>query len=362
MWNACATIFDVASAELKAQEVEAQLGSGEVWNDVQLAQKLTAELASLKAVVSQWGELNDKLEELAMFAEMASPDNQGEVEEVEAIYRELVHGLEKAEIASLMTGDFDGSDAILSMHAGAGGVDAQDWTSMLARMYTRWAEREGFKVELAESSPAEEAGIHSATLIVHGTNAFGWLSSERGVHRLVRISPFDQQHRRHTSFAKVEVVPELTDEVEVNIRPEDLKVDTYHSQGAGGQHVNKTESAVRITHIPTGVVVACQNERSQYQNRDIAMRMLRSRLYAMQLEQRQSTLDAVRGENREAAWANQIRNYVLQPYTMVKDRRTACECTNVQAVLEGDLSAFMVAWLEARARLGREPGLNDDVG
>lgn len=290
-----------------------------------------------------------------MFAEMASPENEEETAEVENSYRELLHVLEKAETASLMNGEFDQSAAILTVHAGAGGVDAQDWARMLARMYLRWAEREGFKADMVENSPAEEGGIHSATMIISGRFAFGWLSSERGVHRLVRLSPFDAAHRRHTSFAKVDVVPELSDEVALDIRPEDLKVDTYRSQGAGGQHVNKTESAIRITHIPTGVVVACQNERSQHQNREVAMRMLRSRLYAMQREQRQNTLDAVRGENRDAAWANQIRNYVLQPYTMVKDRRTSQECTNVQAVLDGDVSQFMTAWLEERARLGCEP-------
>lgn len=338
--------------------MEAQLGVSETWNDPALAQKLTAELAGYRATIDQWQKLQDKLEEVELYAEMAEADTPEEQELIQ-VHRELLHELEKAEIASLMSGEFDKSNAVLTVHAGAGGVDAQDWTSMLARMYVRWAEREGFKVEMVENSPADEAGIHSASFIITGRFAFGWLSSERGVHRLVRISPFDAAHRRHTSFAKVDVVPELADDIEVNIRPEDLKVDTYHSQGAGGQHVNKTESAIRITHIPTGVVVACQNERSQHQNREVAMRMLRSSLYAMQREQRQNTLDSVRGENREAAWANQIRNYVLQPYTMVKDRRTNQECTNVQGVLEGDLSPFMSAWLEARARLGREPQIND---
>lgn len=356
---ACATIFDIDTVLLKSQELEAQLGTSEAWSDAKQAQKLTSELAGYKAIIEQWQSLQNGLEELEMFAEMASADSEDEVAEVENAYLGLIHNLEKAEIASLMNGEYDSSAAIVTVHAGAGGVDAQDWTGMLARMYLRWAESEGLKAELVEESPAEEAGIHSATIIVTGRFAFGWLSSERGVHRLVRISPFDAAHRRHTSFAKVDVVPELDDDVNIEIRPEDIKVDTYRSQGAGGQHVNKTESAIRITHIPTGVVVACQNERSQHQNREVAMRMLRSRLFAMQREQRQSTLDAVRGENREAAWANQIRNYVLQPYTMVKDRRTGKECTNVQAVLEGEVTPFMSSWLEARARLGREPSVSD---
>jgi peptide chain release factor 2 len=313
-------------------------------------------------VADQWDRLSAGLEEFELYLEMASDEKPEELAEVERAHQALEHELEKAETAALMSGEYDRATAILTVHAGAGGVDAQDWAEMLLRMYLRWAEREGLKAEVVDVSAAEEAGVHSATAIVSGPFAFGLLSSERGVHRLVRISPFDQQKRRHTAFAKVDVLPELADEVPVEIRPEDLKVDTYRSQGAGGQHVNKTESAIRITHLPTGTVVACQNERSQHSNRETAMRMLRSKLFELQLAERQGRLDAVRGENREAAWANQIRNYVLQPYTMVKDRRTGAESGDVQSVLDGNLTSFMRSWLEARARLGREPVPTDGGG
>ena len=306
-------------------------------------------------MADQWDRLASKLEEFELYLDMATEDKADEVAEVERAHQDLEQELSRAETTALMSGEFDRSTAIVTVHAGAGGIDAQDWAEMLLRMYLRWAEREGLKAEVVDISPAEEAGVHSATAIISGPFAFGLLSSERGVHRLVRISPFDQQKRRHTAFAKVDVLPELQDEGPVEIRPEELKVDTYRSQGAGGQHVNKTESAIRITHLPTGIVVACQNERSQHSNRDTAMRLLRSKLFELQQQERQGRLDAVRGENREAAWANQIRNYVLQPYTMVKDRRTGAEDGNVQAVLDGAVTPFMRAWLEARARLGREP-------
>ncbi len=343
----------------KIEEIEARFGSGDIWNDPEAARKLNEELSSYKGIADKWGSIADRLEEIEMFAEMASPDNEAEAAEVDNLYNELMRDLEHMETRALMSGEFDKYDAILTVHAGAGGVDAQDWTEMLLRMYLRWAENEGFKADVADISPAEEDGIHSATAIIRGPMAFGMLSSERGVHRLVRISPYDAAKRRHTSFAKVEVVPDISDDIKIDIRPEDLKVDTYRSQGAGGQHVNKTESAIRITHIPTGIIVACQNERSQHSNRETAMRMLRARLYEMQEAERRGVLDSAKGENREAAWANQIRNYVLQPYTMVKDRRTGCECGNVQGVLDGDLNKFMIAWLEARAQLGREPSASD---
>lgn len=305
--------------------------------------------------MDQWDRLTEKLEELEVYLELASDEEPEAVAAVETTSAELESLLEKAETAALMSGEYDRATAIVTVHAGAGGVDAQDWAEMLLRMYLRWAEKEGLSAEVVDISRAEEAGVHSATAIFSGPFAFGLMSSERGTHRLVRISPFDQQKRRHTAFAAVDVVPELEADAKVEIRPEDLKVDTYRSQGAGGQHVNKTESAIRITHLPTGIVVACQNERSQHSNRDTAMRILRAKLRELQVQEREDKLAAVRGESGEAAWANQIRNYVLQPYTMVKDRRTGAESTNVQGVLDGDVTAFMRAWLEARARLGRPP-------
>lgn len=274
--------------------------------------------------------------------------------EVEQTSARLERELERAETTALLSGEFDESPAILTIHAGSGGTDAQDWAQILLRMYLRWGEAEGFKVELADSSPAE-AGIHSATVFITGPQAYGRLRSERGVHRLVRISPFDQARRRHTSFAKVDIVPEIEEAKEVEVRAEDLRVDTFRSSGAGGQHVNKTDSAVRLTHLPTGLVVACQNERSQHANRDTAMRILKARLFELEQQSRTERLADLRGENTDAAWGHQIRNYVLHPYSVVKDRRTGVEESNVQAVLDGDLNPFMRAFLEACARLGREP-------
>lgn len=357
--NACATIFDLDQVERKIAEIEAQFADGDIWNDNGAVQKLNAELAKYKSISERCRELRAALEDAEIAVELGEADNQDDVDEAQRLCERLRRDLEHAEVISLLNGEYDSSSAILTLHAGAGGVDAQDWTEMLLHMYIRWAEKEGYKAVLAEYSPAEEAGIHSATLLISGFYPFGMLSSEHGVHRLVRISPYDAAHRRHTSFAKVEVVPELPDDVKIDLKPEDLKIDTYRSQGAGGQHVNKTESAIRITHIPTGTVAACQNERSQHSNKETALRMLKAKLLELQREQRQETLDNVKGENREAAWANQIRNYVMQPYTMVKDRRTAFEDTDVGGVLEGKLNGFMVSWLSARTRLGHPPAAGE---
>jgi peptide chain release factor 2 len=277
-------------------------------------------------------------------------DGQSDVE------KELNQGLEhlgsdlaKLELATLLSGEFDGNDVIASLHAGAGGTESQDWAEMLLRMYLRWGERQGFDIELDEVNPGEEAGIKSATFIVRGPNAYGILSAERGVHRLVRISPFDASSRRHTSFASLDVVPLLSDDVEVEIDPKDLRVDTYRSSGAGGQHVNVTDSAVRITHIPTGVTAACQNERSQLQNRAVAMRILKARLADMARRQREEKIENLRGERRDIEFGSQIRSYVLHPYRMVKDHRTGVEVGDVDRVLDGDLDRFIEAYLRYRA-------------
>jgi peptide chain release factor 2 len=294
------------------------------------------------------------LQEAEFFAEMAAEEGGADLAEVDASVAELDKLLEKAETQALLSGEYDQSAAILNVHSGSGGDDAQDWAQMLLRMYLRWGADEGLKMDLVESSPGEH-GIHSATIMVSGENAYGLLRSERGVHRLVRISPFDSAKRRHTSFAKVDVVPELEKAREIEIKSEDLRVDTYRSSGAGGQHVNKTDSAIRITHLPTGTVVACQNERSQHANRDTAMRMLKSKLFDLQQQQRKEHLSELRGENTDAAWGYQIRNYVLHPYSIVKDRRTGAEEGNVQAVLDGRLHKFITSYLEACVRLGREP-------
>ena len=265
--------------------------------------------------------------------------------EIDAIEREL----ESQEVLALLSGEFDENPAILEIHPGEGGTDSQDWAEILLRMYTRWAERRGFKYELLEASPGDEAGIKSATLTVEGRHAYGLLSAERGVHRLVRISPFDAAKRRHTSFASVDVTPEVAEDVAVEINDDDLRIDTYRSSGAGGQHVNVTDSAVRITHLPTGIVVSCQNERSQMQNKAVAMRVLKSRLVQRAREERQAEMQALKGEQRDIGFGSQIRSYVIHPYQMVKDHRTALEAGNVQAVLDGDLDRFIEAQLKKRA-------------
>ncbi len=355
---ACATIFDLDLAREKISELQNALSQEGVWDDPESATKLSKELDANQRLLADWRVVEERFQELELYLELAQEDNPDEMEAVDSTCSDLDQELSRLERRVLLSGEFDTSSAILSVHAGTGGLDAQDWADMLLRMYLRWAQKEGYKVELADVSPAE-VGIHSATVFVQGEGAYGSLRSERGVHRLVRISPFDQAKRRHTSFAKVEVLPEIEGDLEVDIRAEDIKVDTYRSSGAGGQHVNKTDSAVRITHIPTGIVVSCQNERSQHANRLTAMRLLKARLFELQREQHEAKLSQLKGEHREAAWANQIRNYVLHPYTQVKDRRTGAETTDVKAVLDGDIDMFIRAYLEAYARLGREPQPGD---
>jgi len=309
-----------------------------------------------QGLLASWSDLEQKLGELELFLEMVDPDNPSDVKELEKTSADLQKTLEKLETASLLAGELDSCPCMVTVHAGAGGTDAQDWAEMLLRMYLRWAEKSGYPVELADSSPGEEAGIHSATFFINAPQAYGLMRSERGAHRLVRISPFDQAKRRHTAFAKVDVLPEIDDpEIEIDIRSEDLKVDTFRSSGAGGQHVNKTESAIRITHVPSGIIVACQNERSQQSNRLTAMRMLKAQLYELEKQERQQRLNDIRGENRDAAWGNQIRSYVMHPYTQVKDRRTGLAVTDVYGVLDGAIDPFIRAYLEACVRLGREP-------
>ncbi len=286
--------------------------------------------------------------ELSGLLEMAVEENEEELlEEIQSGVAALEKGVDELELTTMLCGEYDNSNVYLTIHPGAGGTESQDWAEMLLRMYVRWAERHGFKVEFMEYQEGDEAGIKSATLYISGENAFGYLRSEKGVHRLVRISPFDASGRRHTSFVSVDIVPDIEDQIEVEIRPEDLKIDTYRSSGAGGQHVNKTESAVRITHIPTGIVVACQNERSQFQNRDRAMNMLKAKLYEYQRQQQEAKMAQIKGEYSEIAWGNQIRSYVFCPYTMVKDHRTEAETGNVQAVMDGEIDLFIEAYLKS---------------
>lgn len=254
--------------------------------------------------------------------------------------------LEQLKLETLLSGRYDRSNAILSLHAGAGGTEAQDWVGILLRMYTRWAESKKYKVKTLDLLPGDEAGVKSATILIEGINAFGYLKTEKGVHRLVRISPFDSASRRHTSFASADVMPEIDDDIEIDIKPEDLRIDTFRAGGAGGQHVNKTDSAVRITHLPTGIVASCQNERSQQSNRNTAMKILKSRLFDMYQEEQQKELDKIRGVQKEIAWGSQIRSYIFHPYSMVKDHRTNVEKGNVQAVVDGDIDVFINAYLK----------------
>jgi len=276
-------------------------------------------------------------------------EDESIISEIEKDFKEFKKDYEDLRLQTLLTGPYDKNNAILTLHAGAGGTEAQDWAQMLLRMYTRWAERKGFKVSILDYLDGDEAGIKSVTIQVEGENAYGYLKAEKGVHRLVRISPFDAGGRRHTSFASLDVMPELSDEVEVEINPEDLRIDTYRSSGAGGQHVNKTESAVRITHLPTGVVVSCQNERSQHQNKDTAMRMLKSKLMVLKEREQKEKIEDLKGVQLEIAWGSQIRSYVFCPYTMVKDHRTNYEEGNVDSIMDGELDGMINSYLSSIA-------------
>lgn len=321
------------------------------WDDQEKAQKIVQRAANLKDRVSVFQELAKDFEDLGVLVEL------GEEEEDEALAVEVGEGLESVsrrvaemELAVLLSGPYDRGNAIMALHAGAGGTEAQDWAEMLLRMYTRWAECHRFKVEVLDLLPGDEAGTKSATIEVIGPSAYGYLRSEKGVHRLVRISPFDAAGRRHTSFASVDVLPEVDDDVIVQINQEDLRIDTFRSGGAGGQHVNKTDSAVRITHLPSGIVVSCQNERSQLSNRMASMKMLKAKLIDLELRKKEAELAALRSDHQEIAWGSQIRSYVFHPYSLVKDHRTGEETGNVNAVMDGELDPFIAAYLKEKAR------------
>lgn len=307
------------------------------------------ERTHLEHAVTGYRKLESDLEDALTLIELGEAEGDDEsIAEGEAQLRDLRERVEKQQLESLLSGEADANDCYLEIHAGAGGTEAQDWAAMLMRMYTRWAEAHGYKVEVLEESPGEEAGIKSVTLQIAGHNAYGWLKTESGVHRLVRISPFDSSARRHTSFSSVWVYPVVDDTIEIEINPADCRVDTYRASGAGGQHVNRTDSAVRITHMPTGIVVQCQSERSQHKNRDQAWKMLRARLYELELQKREEAAQAEAESKSEIGWGHQIRSYVLQPYQMVKDLRTNVETSDTAGVLDGDLDRFMAAALAAR--------------
>ena len=333
-------------------ELEKLASDPSLWDDQNEARKVTSELSVVKDDIDLLEGLESRLSDVEVLYELGREESDDSVEaEVEAGLAALIKEFDALELRSLYSGEHDERDAVCEVHSGAGGTDAQDWAEMLLRMYLRWAERRGFTVEVEEATAGQEAGITSATLIVRGRFAYGLLVGEKGVHRLVRISPFDSQARRHTAFASFEAVPfleEASDEVEIDEK--DLRIDTYRSSGAGGQHVNVTDSAVRITHIPTNIVVSCQNQRSQHQNKDVAMKILAAKLAEKARQDRQKELDEIAGEQREVTWGSQIRSYVLQPYQMVKDLRTGHESGNVSAVLDGDLDGFMEAYLRWRKR------------
>lgn len=317
------------------------------------------ERASLESQLGGYAQLERGLDDNIELIELAEEEGDTDVvAEAEAALAEIKAKVEKLQIESLLSGEADSNDCFLEVHAGAGGTESQDWASMLLRMYTRWADRRGYKTELIEESPGEEAGIKSATIKIAGHNAYGWLKTENGVHRLVRISPFDSQARRHTSFSSVTVYPEIDDNIEVEVEDKDLRIDVYRASGAGGQHVNRTESAVRITHMPTGIVVQCQNDRSQHKNRATAMKMLKARLYERELKMREEAAQAEHEQKSDIGWGHQIRSYVLQPYQMVKDLRTGVEKGNAQGVLDGDIDEYLEAALAAKV-FGMEGEVED---
>jgi peptide chain release factor 2 len=339
--------FDPDALRERLAALEEAMGAPGFWDEQSEAARVSSEHARLSRRLERYEQLSGEAGDLGELLELASDD--GELDEVEQSVRALREQLDRLQEDSLFSGEYDAGSAVVSIHAGTGGTDAQDWAEILLRMYLRWAAERGFKTELIEESAGEEAGLKSATFTVEGENAYGTLKAERGVHRLVRLSPFDQAHRRHTSFAQVIVSPLVSDDVELDVDESDLRIDTYRASGAGGQHVNKTDSAVRITHVPTGIVVQCQNERSQLSNRQTAMRILKSRLAEHELERREAELAQERGEVLDTGFGSQIRSYVLHPYQLVKDHRTNVEEGNAQAVLDGGIDRFIRAYLLANA-------------
>ena len=317
------------------------------WNDVERSNEVMKLVKNLKDVLAAFEQVSNEYEEIGVLIEMAEEENDTSlVSEIAELMESFKEHFETLRIQTLLSGEFDRNNAVLTLHAGAGGTESCDWTGMLMRMFTRWAEKKGFSTEILDYLEGDEAGVKSVTIQINGENAYGYLKSEKGVHRLVRISPFNAAGKRQTSFSSCDVMPDIDEEISIDIRDEDLRIDTYRSSGAGGQHINKTSSAIRITHIPTGIVVQCQNQRSQHQNKDKAMKMLMSKLYVLKQQENQEKLDDIRGEVTENGFGAQIRSYVMQPYTMVKDHRTGAEVSNVNGVLDGNVEPFMNAYLK----------------
>lgn len=338
--------FDLAHKNEQIDYLENKIQAPGFWDDPDAAQKVMQELTGLKDSVESYNRMCRRHDDLYTLWQLGMDEQDDSVrDEVAEGLQSLRTEIEHLELALLLSGEYDANNAIITLHAGAGGTEAQDWAQMLLRMYVRWAERSGYKVETMDLLPGDEAGIKSATLMISGRNAYGYLKAEKGVHRLVRISPFDASARRHTSFAALDVMPEIDDNVEIVINPVDLKVDTYRASGAGGQHVNKTDSAVRMTHLPTGVIVQCQSERSQIQNREQCMRLLRAKLFELEMRKQQDKKNELGGEYHAIEWGSQIRSYVFHPYSLVKDHRTGFEIGNTQLVMDGGLDGFIEAYL-----------------
>jgi peptide chain release factor 2 len=352
-------IFDGDTKVKRIEALEAQMSDPSFWDDQAAAQKVIGEANRHKSAVNPARAFQEELDDLTAMLELVDemgndPDAESYQTEVVQMVERLSPKLDQLELASFLSGPHDGCNALLSINSGAGGTESCDWADMLLRMYTRWAEQSDFKVEVLDIVPGEEAGISSATVRIEGTNAFGYAKAERGVHRLVRISPFDSNARRHTSFCSVDIVAEIEDDVDIEVDEADIRTDVYRASGKGGQHVNRTESAVRLTHIPTGIVVTCQNDRSQIKNKATAMKTLKSRLYEKMEDEKRSEMEKFYGEKGDIAWGNQIRSYVFQPYQMVKDLRTGVETGNVQAVMDGELDPFIHAWLRAGGPTSRQ--------
>ena len=343
-----ALAIDSLKAEVEVLEKES--AAPDFWDDMENSQKVMQKIGSLKAKVTGYESLNSDYEDALVMIELA--DEEGDLsllDDCTASVKDIETRVEDMTLSTLLSGEFDGKNALLTFHAGAGGTEAQDWAEMLFRMYNRWGERHGYKVSTLDYLDGDVAGIKSATILVEGENAYGYLKGEMGIHRLVRVSPFDSSGRRHTSFASVEVMPEIDDDVNVEIREEDIKMDVYRASGAGGQKVNKTSSAVRLTHIPTGIVVSCQIERSQHQNREVAMRMLKSKLVEIKERENLERIEDIKGDQKEIAWGSQIRSYVFMPYTLAKDHRTGFEMGNITAVMDGDIDGFINAYLKQKS-------------
>ena len=343
-----ALAIDSLKAEVEVLEKES--AAPDFWDDMENSQKVMQKIGSLKAKVTGYESLKSDYEDALVMIELA--DEEGDLsllDDCTASVKDIETREEDMTLSTLLSGEFDGKNALLTFHAGAGGTEAQDWAEMLFRMYNRWGERHGYKVSTLDYLDGDVAGIKSATILVEGENAYGYLKGEMGIHRLVRVSPFDSSGRRHTSFASVEVMPEIDDDVNVEIREEDIKMDVYRASGAGGQKVNKTSSAVRLTHIPTGIVVSCQIERSQHQNREVAMRMLKSKLVEIKERENLERIEDIKGDQKEIAWGSQIRSYVFMPYTLAKDHRTGFEMGNITAVMDGDIDGFINAYLKQKS-------------